>query len=85
MQIIGTLLAVLSKILYALLTVFVGIYLLNFVFVGTAFDGWNIYVWFAHATLITGWYALAYGLGFASKKLRNRKLSNDGYRPSGGM
>ncbi|MNT21432.1 hypothetical protein D3C71_1501960 [compost metagenome] len=68
----GTLLAVLSKILYALLTIFVGIYLLNSVLVGAAFVGWNFYDWFAHAIVITVWYALAYGLGFASKKVRNR-------------
>lgn len=68
----GTLLAVLSKVLYAFLAVFVGIYLLNFAFVGTAFDGWSIYDWFAHAIVIAFCLVLACGLGFASKKLRNR-------------
>lgn len=40
-----TALSVLSKILWVLLALFVGVYVLNFVFVGEALATWDFYTW----------------------------------------
>jgi hypothetical protein len=68
----ATALSVLSKILWVLLALFVGVYVLNFLTVGEALATWDFYTWFAHAIVISIWSLIAFGLGFGAQKLRVR-------------
>ncbi|ENS4053773.1 TPA: hypothetical protein NIG83_005204 [Pseudomonas aeruginosa] len=68
----ATALSVLSKILWVLLALFVGVYVLNFIFVGEALATWDFYTWLAHGIVVSIWALLAFALGFGAKKLRSR-------------
>lgn len=65
-----TVLSVLSKTLWILLVLFIGVYVLNFIFVGEALATWDFYTWLAHIIVISLWSLLAFILGFGAKKLR---------------
>lgn len=71
------LLSVLSRILWILLCVFVGVYVLNFIFVGEALATWDFYTWLAHGIVILIWSGLAYVLGYGASALRGRNLTKE--------
>ncbi len=77
MQVMALLMSVLSKILWALLCVFIGVYVLNFILVGEALATWDFYTWFAHGIVVSVWSILAYLLGYGSARLRNRQVVKD--------
>lgn len=66
----ATALSMLSKTLWILLAFFIGIYVLNFIFVGEALLTWDFYTWLAHVIVIFLWSLLAFAFGFGAKKLR---------------
>lgn len=70
----AVLLSILSKILWVLLFGFIGVYLLNFIFVGEALATWNIYTWIAHGIVVSIWAGVAYILGFSARKLRAKPV-----------
>lgn len=70
----ATVLSMLSKTLWILLALFIGVYVFNFIFVGEALITWDFYTWLAHVIVITLWSLLAFALGFGAKKLRARAV-----------
>lgn len=71
------LLSLISRILWALLCVFVGVYVLNFIFVGEALATWDFYTWLAHGIVVLIWSGLAYGFGYGARALRGRNLTKE--------
>lgn len=76
MQVMASVLHGLSRLLWAVLGFFILYYLYHFIRDPETFKFWGFYATVAHSLLVSAWALVAFGIGFAAKRLRAKALKH---------